>query len=330
VKFYEDVRNLIEVLCSLFQSTSPLLRCGVNQVLVMSKPIEQFLTDQQYVEPENSPHNLGESEHTTNNRVCSGRSDFWYLQEAALGQASRYADIIAAYDRAIAINPNNSETWYFRGVVLGKEGRYEEAIISYGRALAINPNNSKAWYYRAAALNKVGRDEEAMSSYARVVAINPDNADSWYYLGTLLGQVGRGEDAIYSYDRAISLKPQDFRAYYNRGRLKEALNDLAGAISDFNEALALKPKFASSYVSRSFLKEKKINQQAFPAIGFRNRNKPSIYNWQAPMRQAKLLSVGKANLPTNPVYEIQHTSPPGNSAICVTGFHTQDKRWQSA
>jgi tetratricopeptide (TPR) repeat protein len=291
-----------------------MLRCGINQVLVMSKPIELFVTDQQYVEPEKYSYNLGESEQnsTTNNRVCSGRSDFWYFQGAALGQASKYEDVIAAYDRSIAINPNNSDTWYFRGVVLGKDGRYEEAIISYGRALAINPNNSKAWYYRAAALNKVGRDQEAMSSYARVVAINPENADAWFYLGTLLGQVGRGEEAIYSYNQAVTLKPQDFRAYYNRGRLKEELKDLVGAMEDFNKALALKPKFASAYVNRSFLKGEKSKEQSFSNTDFRNRNKLSIYNWQA-LRPAKLS--------TNPVYEIQHTSPPGNSAICATGFH---------
>ena len=295
----------------------------------MSKPIEQLVTDQQYVEPKNAPDNLGESakDGTINSRVYSGRSDFCYFQEAA--EVSRYEDVIAAYDRTITINPNNSDTWYFRGVVLGKDGRYEEAIVSYGRALAINPNNSKAWYYRAAALDKVGREEEAMSSYARVVAINPDNADAWYYLGALLGQFGRGEEAIYSYDRAISIKPQDFRAYYNRGRLKEELNDLTGAIADFNEALALKPKFASAYVNCSFLKREKIKEQTFSTTDLRHQDKPSIYNWQVPVRPLQLLAFGQANLPTNPVYEIQHTSPPGNSAIRVTGFHAQDKRWQS-
>ena len=97
----------------------------------MSKPIEQFVTDQQYVDPGNSPYNLGEYEKdaTTPDRLVDihpDRSDFWYFQGTLLSKASRYEDVIASYDRAIAINPDNSDAWYFRGVVLGKDGRYEE------------------------------------------------------------------------------------------------------------------------------------------------------------------------------------------------------------
>ncbi len=302
----------------------------------MSKPIEQFVTDQQYVDPGSYPYNLGEydEEGTTPDRLLDihlDRSDFW-LQETSLGKAGRYEDVIASYDRAIAINPGNSDAWYFRGVVLGKDGRYDESIVSYGKAVAINPNNSKAWYYRGAALSKVGRDEEAISSYGRVVAINPDNADAWYYRGTALSKVGRDEEAISSYGRAISLKPQDFRAYYNRGRLKEELNDLAGAMEDFNQALALKPKFAIAYINCGFLRRSKINDKLLTVASFRQKDKPgisSIHNWRSPLMQAQLSFLGQAKLSTNSVYEIQHTGPLGNRAICSTGFHTQDKRWRS-
>ena len=51
----------------------------------------------------------------------------------------RYEEAIAAYAKAIEINPQLAEAWNNKGVVLGWSGRYEEAKEAFEKAHEIDP-----------------------------------------------------------------------------------------------------------------------------------------------------------------------------------------------
>jgi superkiller protein 3 len=65
--------------------------------------------------------------------------------------------MIAAYDRALQIKPNDYEAWNNRGNALFNLGRYEEAITCYDRAIEIKPDYHLASHNRGTALRKLGR-----------------------------------------------------------------------------------------------------------------------------------------------------------------------------
>ncbi len=165
----------------------------------------------------------------------------WSNRGTALGQLGRYEEAIASYDKAIAINPNHNWAWVLRGAVLGQLGRYEEAIASYDKAIAINPNDDDAWNNRGDALGELGRYEEAIASYDKTVAINPNHDSAWYQRGWSLGQLGRYEEAIASCDKAIAINPNHDWAWYQRGYSLSQLERNEEAIASYDKAVVINP-----------------------------------------------------------------------------------------
>ena len=59
-------------------------------------------------------------------------------------QNGKYSDAISAYDRAIAITPNDSELYYIKGLSLYEMVRYKDAIDAFTDAIRQNGNYSLA------------------------------------------------------------------------------------------------------------------------------------------------------------------------------------------
>ncbi len=71
-------------------------------------------------------------------------ADWWVstgLGEAALGNG---ASALAAFNRAIELNPRDELAWLGRGVAMVESGREEEAVAAYRKALEINPKSRSA------------------------------------------------------------------------------------------------------------------------------------------------------------------------------------------
>ncbi|WAL58936.1 tetratricopeptide repeat protein [Thermocoleostomius sinensis] len=80
-----------------------------------------------------------------------------------------YAEALDSFDRAIALQPNDTAAWVFRAVMLIHLEQYSEALESCDRAIAISPDYSEAWTFRGVALHRLGRYQEAYASYDRAV-----------------------------------------------------------------------------------------------------------------------------------------------------------------
>ena len=92
----------------------------------------------------------------------------------------RYADAIASYDKAIAINPSYAEAWLNRGVALDYLGRYDEAIASYDKVIALQPNLTTARENRDIALTKQNRFNPMTIGALVLIMIIIIGAVIWY------------------------------------------------------------------------------------------------------------------------------------------------------
>jgi tetratricopeptide (TPR) repeat protein len=128
----------------------------------------------------------------------------------------RYADALAAYDKAVFINPGNADAWNNRGIALENLGRYSDAASSYDKALTLQPMYSEAWYNRGVALRKMERYADAVVSYDKALAINPSYVEAWLNRGVALDYLGKYEESIASYDKALALQPNFTTARENR------------------------------------------------------------------------------------------------------------------
>lgn len=121
----------------------------------------------------------------------------------------RYNEAVAAYDRALAIDPENGEAWRYRGLSLSQLSRMDEAEISFTKALQVNPGDQEAWYFQALSRDSAGNTTGALDSVNHAVAITPGNRDdaiiltrAWTLQGDLLTKAGRVSEANESYHQA--------------------------------------------------------------------------------------------------------------------------------
>jgi predicted O-linked N-acetylglucosamine transferase (SPINDLY family) len=83
--------------------------------------------------------------------------------------------------------------------------RYAEAIEAYDRALALAPDNTLVLNNRGAALNEIKLHEEALATFDLAVALAPDYAEAYYNRGNALKGLRRIAEALESYEKALEI-----------------------------------------------------------------------------------------------------------------------------
>lgn len=73
--------------------------------------------------------------------------------------ACDYADAIACYDRAIALDPDDANAYHSRGIAKDGQGDYVGAIADFDRVIALDPDNVAVYEDRAVA--EAGREGHA-------------------------------------------------------------------------------------------------------------------------------------------------------------------------
>jgi tetratricopeptide (TPR) repeat protein len=81
----------------------------------------------------------------------------WSNKGTALIQLDRASEAVAAFDRAIELDPNLAEAWNNRGAALWQVRRFEEALASVERAIQIQPNYADALGLRQQMRQQLGR-----------------------------------------------------------------------------------------------------------------------------------------------------------------------------
>jgi len=143
-------------------------------------------------------------------------ADQYYGDAINYSTIGKYADAVAAYDKAVFIRPGYADAWNNRGVALENLGQYSEAVSSYDKAVTLQPGYADAWFNRGVAFRKMGRYVDAVASYDKAVAINPLYAEAWLNRGVALDYLGRYEESVASYDKALAIKPNFTAAQENR------------------------------------------------------------------------------------------------------------------
>jgi tetratricopeptide (TPR) repeat protein/tRNA A-37 threonylcarbamoyl transferase component Bud32 len=174
----------------------------------------------------------------------------WVNKGVVLERLGRYDEEIACCDRALAIDPQYKDAWFNKGVALGKLGRYDEALACLDRALAIDPQDAKTWVNKGNALSGLGRPDEALACLDRALAIDPQYGDAWLNKGVALGALGRYDEEIDCCDRALAIDPQDKDAWFNKGVALGKLGRYDKEIDCYDRALAIDPQYGDAWANK--------------------------------------------------------------------------------
>jgi tetratricopeptide (TPR) repeat protein len=157
-------------------------------------------------------------------------------------------------NRSVEASLGRSVAYFKRGVELAGLKRFDEALASYDRALAVNPNNTNAHFNRGKALLRLRRLNESLASFDRAIALKPDYAGAYLSRGIVLSDLTRLEESLASFDRAVAVKPDYFAAYVNRALVLIYLKRFDEALASYDRAIALKPDDPEAYWRKSDLK----------------------------------------------------------------------------
>ena len=144
--------------------------------------------------------------------ICDARLENWYREDVDP------ASILAAANKAIALDPELAEAHVARGVALGNRGEVDEATASFERALKADPNNFDAYLAFARFMVTQGKLEQSVPLFERAVELNPDDWQSPMLVDSVLMALNRPDDAeryarigIKRAEEALRLHPENSR-----------------------------------------------------------------------------------------------------------------------
>src|SRR5262249_34012160 len=83
-----------------------------------------------------------------------------------------FDEAVAAYDKALAINPGLAEAWVGRGNASYERKEFNEAFAAYDRALALDSDLVEAWVGRGNVFHLLNHFDEAVAAYDKALASN--------------------------------------------------------------------------------------------------------------------------------------------------------------
>lgn len=173
-------------------------------------------------------------------RLRSRPRDFDALHLLGIIHSRRgnFAAALGAFDKALALRPDDADLHNNRGGALTGAKRYEDAVKAYDKALEIRPDYASAHNNRGCVLMDMERYEDALSSYGKAVVLDADNAEFVHNLGRALTRLRRYQDALDCYEDALSLRPDYDEAIINRGVTLNEIQQHEEALSLFDGVLA--------------------------------------------------------------------------------------------
>jgi len=132
-----------------------------------------------------------------------------------------------------------AEDFLIQGEEKHKKGDYQGAVAAYNQAIALNPNLAGAYNNRGLARFYLGDKHGAVADFNEALRINPNLAEAYYNRGVVRSGLGDKQGAVADYNEALRINPNLALAYYNRGNARRELGDKQGAIQDLQKAADL-------------------------------------------------------------------------------------------
>jgi adenylate cyclase len=140
----------------------------------------------------------------------------------ALSLRERYPEAMAAFDRAIALDPNLFEAHYFYARACFTQGKLDEASRHFQLAADIKPDDYQALLVLTGVHRSLGREDdmkvaaqEGVARAERELRLHPENPRPAYLGAVGLAALGELDRAKEWAGRALVIDPDDRLAKYN-------------------------------------------------------------------------------------------------------------------
>jgi tetratricopeptide (TPR) repeat protein len=163
----------------------------------------------------------------------------------------RLEEAIAAFNRALEIDPTSEEALTGRAEVYFSLHRFDEARADLNQVLDRNPNFYRALVARARVNAEQFRVSEGYDDASRAIELDPGASEGFVAGGWIFSVSDAAESALGSFERALELDPMSVDGLVGRGLAKLSLGRDEQAKIDFNRALELDPKYVPALVGQA-------------------------------------------------------------------------------
>ncbi|MCZ7667845.1 MAG: tetratricopeptide repeat protein [Chloroflexi bacterium] len=175
----------------------------------------------------------------------------------------RYQDAIAAYHKAIELDPNDATAYNNLGNVYSENSRYQDAINAYHKAIESRPHYAAPHNGLGIVYRKNGRYQDAIAAYHKAIELDPNDATAYNNLGNVYRANGRYQDAIAAYHKAIELDPH-YALHTMAWALSTArIGRYPDAINAYHKAIELDPNDALPQMSLAGIYRKLGQEEAY-------------------------------------------------------------------
>lgn len=101
---------------------------------------------------------------------------------------------------------DDAPSWVFRGMACTRRRHYTEALAAFERALEIEPSLLDALLGMGNAYYALERYDDALRTYDRTLELAPESPALHLARSNALDALGRCDEAYTAYDRALSLR----------------------------------------------------------------------------------------------------------------------------
>jgi len=170
-----------------------------------------------------------------------------YMLGCTLQDLSRLEEAIAAFQKALMLDPGHAKAANNLGCLQEVLGQLDQAAESYGRALRANPKLANALYNHANLEKRRGRFEAAEAGLRQALTLEPGHADWHCSLSESLLPQWRLDEAEASQRVALEIEPDSARAHFGLGNVLVALSRVDEAETAFRRAIEIQPEFVEAH-----------------------------------------------------------------------------------
>jgi tetratricopeptide (TPR) repeat protein len=195
-----------------------------------------------YLNRGNSYSDLGQQD--------SALADYEAFVAQAKGQiSSRVPEIrarISSIHQSISAKQASSPSLELdRGKALFDKSQFDDAIAAFNRAIDLNPGDNNAYYFRAAACFSKGDLGKAIQDFSTAISLYKWDTTAYYNRGICRSRLGDYENAQADFSSAIRCDELYTNAYRERAWVRAQLDDDKGAQEDIRTALAIQRPVAA-------------------------------------------------------------------------------------
>ncbi len=211
----------------------------------ISDNVPQLLGSESWSSPTDSLSGTNQGESTSQSesigREISKDAEELYNQGVDKYCAGDLQGAIAAFNKALEIDPEFHIAWYNLGSTLNIFGSNTEAIAAFNKALEIDPKYHLAWYGKGNALTELSHNTEAIADFDTALGIDPKFHIAWNGKGIALINLGYYSKALAAYEKALEIDPKFHIAWNGKGSALRELGCYSEAIAAYEKALERKP-----------------------------------------------------------------------------------------